>query len=92
MIGGKSIQKDKKMEVDHDVRNPIQVGSRVTLEVDSGTQVYEIVADSADTGQSVGKITASSQMGQLLIGRHPGEEIEVIVEEMPKKYKILSVE
>jgi transcription elongation factor GreA len=60
----------------HDV---VRLGSRVTVVVEDGeSEIYTIVG-SAEANPRQGKISNESPVGRALLGRRPGEAVEVIV-------------
>lgn len=69
----------------------VALGSTVHLELEDGIQRYTIVG-STEANPEEGKISNESPIGRALMGRKPGEEIEVQVPSGMLKYKITKVE
>lgn len=69
----------------------VGLGSTVHLELEDGKQKYTIVG-STEANPEEGKISNESPIGKALIGRKPGEEIEVNVPSGTMTYKITHVE
>jgi transcription elongation GreA/GreB family factor len=70
----------------------IQIGSRVKIAIDGEEREFSIVQDASgvSTGDSE-TITAGSQIGKALLGKQPGETVEIVVEGKPKLYRIVSI-
>jgi len=66
-------------------------GATVDIEAEDGATVtYQIVGeDEADI--KAGRISVSSPIGRALIGREPGESVEVQAPGGVKRYEILDV-
>ncbi|MFI5240524.1 MAG: transcription elongation factor GreA [Candidatus Saccharimonadia bacterium] len=69
----------------------VSLGSTVHLELEDGVQRY-IIVGSTEANPEEGRISNESPIGKALIGRKPGEEVEVIVPSGTLKYKITKVE
>lgn len=69
----------------------VGLGSTVHLELEDGKQKYTIVG-STEANPEQGRISNESPIGKALIGRKPGEEIEVSVPSGTMTYKIVHVE
>jgi transcription elongation factor GreA len=69
----------------------VDLGSTVHLELEDGVQRYVIVG-STEANPEEGKISNESPIGKALIGRKPGDEIEIEVPSGLLKYKITKVE
>lgn len=69
----------------------VDLGSTVHLELEDGVQKYVIVG-STEANPEEGKISNESPIGKALIGRKPGDEIEIEVPSGMLKYKITKVE
>lgn len=69
----------------------VSLGSTVHLELEDGTQRYTIVG-STEANPEEGKISNVSPLGQALLGKKPGEEVEVAVPSGTITYKIAKVE
>jgi transcription elongation factor GreA len=69
----------------------VALGSTVHLELEDGTQRYTIVG-STEANPEEGKISNVSPLGQALLGKKPGEQVEVAVPAGTITYKISKVE
>ena len=69
----------------------VELGSLVTLSIDGSIQKYRIDNGSLRGTTSETIISPNSQIGQLLLGKQVGEEVEIVVESVPKRYKILEI-
>ena len=69
----------------------VDVGSTVHVELESGQQKYQIVG-STEANPDEGKISNVSPLGQALLGKKKGEEVEIEVPSGVMVYKILKVE
>lgn len=69
----------------------VSLGSTVHLELEDGVQRYTIVG-STEANPEEGKISNESPIGQALLGKKPGEEVEVQVPSGLLRYKITKVE
>lgn len=69
----------------------VDIGSTVHVELESGQQKYQIVG-STEANPDEGKISNVSPLGQALLGKKPGEEVEIEVPSGTMTYKILKVE
>jgi transcription elongation factor GreA len=69
----------------------VTLGSVVHVEVEEGTQKYHIVG-SPEANPDEGKISNESPIGQALMGKKPGDEVEVEVPSGSITYKIKKVE
>jgi transcription elongation factor GreA len=72
-------------------KDKVDVGSTVHVELESGQQKYQIVG-STEANPDEGKISNVSPLGQALLGKKPGEEVEIEVPSGVMVYKILKVE
>jgi len=68
----------------------VEVGSKVTVEVDGREQIFEIVG-SLETNPAKGRISNTSPLGKALIGHIPGDEITFKTPGGVRLYKILSL-
>lgn len=68
----------------------VTVGSTVHVELEEGTQQFEIVG-STEANPETGKISNESPIGRALIGKKPGDEVEVEVPAGTITYKIKKV-
>lgn len=74
------------------VKGTVGIGSKVTLRTSDGeTEVYTIVG-SIEASAIDGKISNESPVGQALLGRRVGQEIEVAVPAGRRKLKIVKVQ
>ena len=69
----------------------VGLGSTVHVEVSDGKQRYQIVG-STEANPDEGKISDESPIGRALLGKKPGEKVEVTVPSGTLSYKILKVE
>lgn len=69
----------------------VDIGSTVHVELESGQQKYQIVG-STEANPDEGKISNVSPLGQALLGKKKGEEVEIDVPSGTITYKILKVE
>lgn len=69
----------------------VSLGSTVHIELETGNVKYTIVG-STEANPDEGKISNESLIGKALIGRKPGEEVEISVPAGTMKYKITHVE
>ncbi len=76
--------------IEHKDSNIISLGSTVHLELEDGRQHYTIVG-STEANPDEGKISNESPIGKALLGKKPGEEVEINVPSGTLKYKILEV-
>lgn len=74
-----------------DKTGKVGIGSTVHVELESGQQKYQIVG-STEANPDEGKISNVSPLGQALLGKKPGEEVEIEVPSGIMTYKILKVE
>jgi transcription elongation factor GreA len=72
-------------------KSEVSLGSTVHLELEDGMQKYTIVG-STEANPEEGKISNESPIGQALMGKKPGEEVEVTVPSGTMTYKITKVE
>ncbi|HSH31481.1 MAG TPA: transcription elongation factor GreA [Candidatus Saccharimonadales bacterium] len=69
----------------------VSLGSTVHLELEDGVQRYTIVG-STEANPEEGKISNESPIGQALLGKKPGEEVQVSVPSGTMTYKITKIE
>ena len=70
--------------------NIVGVGNKVTLKVNSSEHMFEIVGEwEADPGKK--KISHTSPLGQALLGKKVGDEVEVEAPAGKITYQILSI-
>lgn len=69
----------------------VNIGSTVHLEIENGKQVYTIVG-STEANPSEGKISNESPIGQALMGKTKGEQIEMNVPSGTMTYRIAHIE
>jgi transcription elongation factor GreA len=69
----------------------VSLGSTVHVELEGGQQRYTIVG-STEANPDEGKISDESLVGKALLGKKPGEEIEIEVPSGRLTYKIMKVE
>lgn len=68
----------------------IQIGSRVTVQVDGDTDQYELVGP-AESDPARGKISTDSPVGQALLGHQEKETVKVRTPDGDVAYKIVAV-
>jgi transcription elongation factor GreA len=69
----------------------VSLGSTVHLELEDGQQRYTIVG-ATEANPDQGKISDESPIGKALLGKKPGEEVQITVPSGKLTYKILKVE
>ena len=69
----------------------VSIGSTVHLEIEDGKQIYTIVG-STEANPSDGKISNESPIGQALMGKTKGEEVEISVPSGTTTFKITHIE
>jgi transcription elongation factor GreA len=69
----------------------VGLGSTVHVELEDGQQRYTIVG-STEANPDEGKISNESPIGKALLGKKPGEEVEVVGPSGTMLYKITHVE
>jgi transcription elongation factor GreA len=74
-------------------RDRVGLGTRVTvLERDGdGPETYHIVG-SAEVDPAAGRISNESPLGKALLGKRPGDEIEVQTPDGPLHFQIVNIE
>ncbi len=87
-------------EIEHILKNAVaiskgkgdlvSIGSTVHVELEEGAQQFEIVG-STEANPEQGKISNESPIGRALIGKKPGDEVEVEVPAGTIVYKIKKV-
>ena len=70
----------------------VRPGSRVTILGPDGEKEKYVIVGKAEADPSEGKISNESPLGQALLGRYVGEEVEVQAPMGVYKVKILAVE
>ena len=69
----------------------IEIGSTVKVEIDGHQNEFVVIAAGDPTQYKVSTISADSQIGQALIGKSVGESAEIIIEGIPRTYKIIAI-
>jgi transcription elongation factor GreA len=71
----------------------VRIGARVTVRERDGNAIetYHIVG-SAEVDPVAGRISNESPLGKALLGRRPGDEVEVQTPDGPLHFDILSIE
>jgi len=69
----------------------VGLGSTVHVELETGNQKY-IIVGSTEANPDEGKISDASPIGRALMGRKPGEEVEIEVPSGTLTFKITKVE
>ena len=72
-------------------KDTIDIGSKVTLEIDNKTVEYNIVGG-YESNPKIGKISHLSPLGKALISKKTNEEIEITTPSGKIKYKIVKVQ
>lgn len=75
------------VEIEKGSKDQVSVGSTVHVELESGTQEFQIVG-STEADPASGKISNESPIGRALLGRKPGDEVEVEVPAGTMTYRI----
>jgi len=75
---------------EHTSCNSVNVGCTVKVELETGEMEYRIVG-SYEADPEKGWISNESPLGQALIGRKSGEEIEVVAPAGTIKYKVKKI-
>jgi transcription elongation factor GreA len=68
----------------------VQLGSKVTLKNDGKTKEFQVVG-TVEADPLNGKISDESPIGQMLIGKKEGEEVELKVNTETVLYKIVDI-
>lgn len=68
----------------------VEVGSTVTVEIDSNHETYTIVG-SVEAEPGKGKISHESPVGQALLGLKVGDDVEVTTPTTTLKYKVKKI-
>lgn len=71
-------------------KDSVQMGSRVSLDA-SGKKLSYVISDPQLANPLEGKISASSPMGQALMGKTKGDAVKVQTPSGIQQYKILSI-
>ncbi|MBW3537973.1 transcription elongation factor GreA [Candidatus Parcubacteria bacterium] len=69
----------------------VSLGSTVHLELEDGVQRYTIVG-STEANPEEGKISNESPIGRALLGKKPGEQVEVRVPSGTMTYRVTKIE
>jgi transcription elongation factor GreA len=78
--------------IEHDkASSVVSLGSTVHLELEDGVQRY-IIVGSTEANPDEGRISNESPIGRALLGKTPGEEVEVEVPSGTLRYRITKVE
>jgi transcription elongation factor GreA len=75
----------------NDSAGEVQLGNVVTVEVDGKKKKFQILG-SSETDPTQGIISRNSPIGEALLGREVGEEVEVKLPAKTVIYKILKIE
>ena len=70
--------------------NKVEIGSTIVVQADKETETICLVAPS-ESDFLAGKISYQSPLGQALLGRLKGEEVEIECPNKKIKYKILEI-
>ena len=81
----------KRVEVvEHNGKNEVAIGAKVEVKINGSNHVYHIVGEwEADPAEK--KISHTSPLGQALVGKKPGDKVEVDAPAGKVVYEILSV-
>lgn len=69
----------------------VKLGSKVTVQTQDGTEEHYFIVGSAEANPSEGKISNESPVGKVLLGKRPGEEVEVHTPGGVLKLKIVTI-
>jgi transcription elongation factor GreA len=84
------VSRAEVVNVNNIKKNIISIGSKVTVRYDDGkTEQYHIVG-SAEVNPSQGQISNMSPIGRALIGKKPGDEIEIKIPDGKLKLKVVA--
>ncbi len=72
-------------------KQSVGLGSTVHLELEGGVHKYTIVG-STEADPESGKISNESPIGQALLGRKIGEQVEIAIPSGTTNYKIVKIE
>ena len=78
------------VEIDESHGDVVGVGSTVHVELETGEQKFQIVG-STEADPETGKISNESPIGKALLGKKPGDEVEVDVPAGTMVYKIKKI-
>jgi transcription elongation factor GreA len=70
--------------------NKVQLGSTVKLKSDGKTKQFQVVG-TVEADPSNGKISDESPIGQALLGKKLGEQVEITTPSETAKYKIIQI-
>ncbi len=79
------------VEIEESHGDVVSVGSVVHVELETGVQKFHIVG-STEADPETGKISNESPIGKALLGKKPGDEIEVDVPAGTMVYKIKQID
>lgn len=85
------IIKNAQIISNHHSKNSVDIGCKVTLHIDSREDVFHIVGE-WEANPKEKKISHSSPLGKALMGKKPGEEIEVEAPAGKIRYRIIKIE
>ncbi len=69
----------------------VKFGFKVTVENEAGEKTKYTIVGSPESDPEEGKISNQSPVGKALLGKHPGDEVEVIAPKGNFKLKIISI-
>lgn len=70
----------------------IQIGSRVKIAIDGEEREFFIVQDASNaTSGDAETISVASQIGKALLGKTEGETVEIVIEGVPKLYRVVAI-
>ena len=70
----------------------VVIGSRVTVVIQDGKEEHYTIVGSAEANPAGGKISNESPVGQALLGKRIGDEIQVSVPAGILKLKVINIE
>lgn len=86
----KQIVENAELVESNNHNNTVQIGSSVTVEMNGKIEKFEIVGE-FEANPLEKKLSHSSLIGQALIGKKPGQWIEVEVPAGKIRYKIIEI-
>ncbi len=70
----------------------VGIGSRVRVQNDDGEEEFFTIVGSAEADARAGKISHQCPVGRALVGRKPGDEVDVNVPAGMRRFTILAIE
>ncbi len=84
----------KEAEVAPEEKAParkVKFGFKVTVENEAGEKMKYTIVGSPESDPDEGKISNQSPMGKALLGKHTGDEVEIIAPKGNFKLKVISI-